>query len=331
MKFNMRLFRNRGIYFVEIERGKTRSLKTRDGKRALSRFREIEKEAIKGRLLELERASRITLSDFIKRYIKYREELKDLSSETIKKDKAVLKLLEDVEGDKLLISVDLDKFKNVCLSRKVKKISINGYLRHIKTAMKWAVDESYLKKLPKFSMYKNIKKQESELLTHILEPAEIRNFLRTAYKRNRAFGNYCLVTLYTGGRRRESLNIRYEKTDFKNDRITLTGKTGSRTIPMLRPVKIVLEKDKKDIGRIFPDWHPDTITHWVQTALTDAGIVGHRLHDLRHTAATYLLKNGVSLETTQRILGHSQISTTQLYAQVLDEIMKSEMRKLKFK
>lgn len=90
-------------------------------------------------------------------------------------------------------------------------------------------------------------------------------------------------------------------------------------------------RNKKDIGRVFPEYHPDTVTHWVQAALNDAGITGHRLHDLRHTAATYLLKNGVSLEVTQRILGHSQISTTMLYAKVLDEIMKSEMKKLKFK
>jgi len=331
MKFNMRLFQNRGIYYVEIERGKTKSLKTRDGKRALSRFKEIEKESIKGRLLELEKASRITLPEFIKEYIFYREELKDLSTETIKKDKTVLKLLQDVEGDKLLISVDLEKFKTVCLSRGAKRISINGYLRHLKTAFKWAVEKHYLKKLPKFTMYKKIKKPETELLEHILDPEEIKNFLKKAYKRSRAFGNYCLVTLYTGGRRRESLDIRYEKTDFKNDMITLTGKTGSRTIPMLKPVKIVLQRDRKDIGRMFPDWHPDTVSHWVQGALVDAGITGHRLHDLRHTAATYLLKSGVALEVVQRIMGHSQISTTMLYAKVLDDIMKSEMKKLKFK
>lgn len=160
----------------------------------------------------------------------------------------------------------------------------------------------------------------------ILEPDEIKVFLRKAYKRSRAFGDYCLVTLWTGGRRRESLNIEYQKIDFQNDRVTLTGKTGSRTIPMLRPVKIVLQRDKKDIGRVFPNWHPDTVSHWVKSCIND-----HRLHDLRHTCATYLLKNGVSLETVQRILGHSQISTTQLYAKVLDDILQKEMLKLQFK
>jgi site-specific recombinase XerD len=99
---------------------------------------------------------------------------------------------------------------------------------------------------------------------------------------------------------------------------------------MLEPVKNALEPIQKDIGRVFPSWHPDTVSHWFKKILILSGIPNHHLHDLRHTCATYLLKNGVSLETVQRILGHAQISTTQIYAKVLDEILQKEMRKLKF-
>jgi integrase len=45
-----------------------------------------------------------------------------------------------------------------------------------------------------------------------------------------------------------------------------------------------------------------------------------RLHDLRHTAATLLLANGVPLVTVSKILGHSSPSVTaQIYAHALDE------------
>jgi len=43
-----------------------------------------------------------------------------------------------------------------------------------------------------------------------------------------------------------------------------------------------------------------------------------------------MLKSGIPLPVVQQILGHSQISTTQIYATVLDEMKQTEMMKLKF-
>lgn len=43
-----------------------------------------------------------------------------------------------------------------------------------------------------------------------------------------------------------------------------------------------------------------------------------RFHDLRHSAATYLLSQGVPLRVVQEILGHSQIALTIRYQRVLD-------------
>lgn len=56
-----------------------------------------------------------------------------------------------------------------------------------------------------------------------------------------------------------------------------------------------------DRGRIHLNWTP---------ALKKAGLARIRLHDLRHTAATLMLQEGVHPKVVQEMLGHSSISVT---------------------
>jgi integrase len=76
------------------------------------------------------------------------------------------------------------------------------------------------------------------------------------------------------------------------------------------------EGDRLDLvfttGRGTPH-HPDNLGNYLERALRRAGLEPRRFHDLRHTAATLMLEDGIDMRHVQAILGHADVATTLRY------------------
>jgi len=130
------------------------------------------------------------------------------------------------------------------------------------------------------------------------------------------------MLLLTGARRREVLHARWHDLDLAQRlwriEFNMTGKT--RHVPLSQGALSLLAKlpRKEDNDYLFPN--PKTgkpfvsIFHSWDTARQKAGLKDVRIHDLRHSFASYVINQGHSLYEVQKLLGHTQVKTTQRYA-----------------
>ncbi|MCP4352622.1 MAG: tyrosine-type recombinase/integrase [Desulfobacterales bacterium] len=320
----MRLFKRGNTYYIEFERSNKRSLHTSDEREAKRLFKIAKQEWLKGKIIKLNETDRITLNRFMEEYLKSRRH--DLSSSTLRMDSIALRSFADSVGDiplRLINETHIEKFKSDCLARGVKKISVNSYLRQLKASLNNALDKGYIKakiKIKKFRIGKRLPK--------ILTSAEIKMISGYSAGHDPEMYRYIIFALWTGCRREEIRNLTWQKTDGDTARIIGKGNR-ERIIYLLEPARDAMG-EPKDIGPMFAQIHPDTITHRFKAICRACGIEDVHFHNLRHSSATKMVESGIPLEVIQKILGHSDIATTQIYAQIFDKTVKQEMQKLKF-
>ena len=98
-----------------------------------------------------------------------------------------------------------------------------------------------------------------------------------------------------------------------------TQKTGTYAIIPISEEAFSLLGERKE-GRIFDDLHRNTLSRRIGRWVKAAGIDKHiTFHNFRHTYATILASNGTSIYTVSKLLTHSNVTTTQIYADIVDE------------
>ncbi len=155
-----------------------------------------------------------------------------------------------------------------------------------------------------------------------------------------------LELLYaTGLRVSELVSLNVQDIDLQESYVRCWGKGSRERIAYLYPkalselkeylagARVVLLGARKNEHALFVNHRGERLTRqWVwnilKTYSKKAGI-DERItpHTLRHSFATHLLQNGASLRHVQELLGHSSISTTQVYTHLTDSHLRQEYEK----
>lgn len=197
---------------------------------------------------------------------------------------------------------------------KVKPATINRELACLKhmfsLAIKWKMaDENPVKEVQLF--------QEQQIEMRILTREEIERLVANTSPRLQPI---LLIALNTGMRKGEIIRLRWHDIDLDN-RLFFLKQTKSNK-PRKIPISDYLAGVLSSIGRSpeFVFVNPKTskpisdLQTGFKAACRRAGISDLRFHDLRHTAATYMVTGGIDLVTVKEILGHATIQMTMRYA-----------------
>jgi integrase len=268
----------------------------------------------------------------------YRAEKEKTGQSTRFADKIAdtMKHLSAYKGDKVIMAqVDKDFCKGYIeylrAFRKpngepLKDFTLHTYYKMFSCALNMAVREDVIPMNPFTKLDPKAKPQAPESTREFLSVDEVKALIKTdckndVIKRAFLFSCFCglrhsdLMALTWGDIEKNGtdtfLNIIVKKT-AKPLRLALSP-TALRWLPNTEKAK---PTDKVFVLPKMPHYHNRVLKKWAK----DAGITKTvSFHVARHTFATLELTAGADIYTTSKLLGHSNVKTTQIYAKIIDK------------
>ena len=264
---------------------------------------------------------------------------KNYSKYTIVNYKLDLEDFQKFLGDSPLEKVDylvLRKYLAILKGKNLKSRTVGRRLSSLRSFFKFLLREGYLKSNPIAGL--SSPKQEKHLPMFLTEEEVVKLLAAVKPEGERGFRDSAVIeTFYsTGIRVSELVGLNIEDVDFIAGAVKVLGKgRKERIVPIgdqaLSTIRVYLEKRKKtqDTGALFLNKNGKRITDrgirnvidkYIRIASIRHGV---SCHTLRHSFATHLLNRGADLRSVQELLGHVNLSTTQIYTHLTTEKLKS--------
>ena len=259
----------------------------------------------------------------------------------------ILQFLVFLEKNKKKIneitSIDIEKFTSKFTTQGLEKSTISRKMSALSHFFIFLLEENIIKSNPihELDLPKQIKK-----LPKILSVDQVEKLIKSSREDQSVNGirlNTMIEILYaTGIRISELVEMKLSATYAEKNFLLIQGKGNKER---LVPISENTEDKIKDYLKIRNEFiNNDTDSKWLfpskqsskghitrqrfnqllQTLCERVNLNNIRIspHKLRHAFATHLLANGVDLRSLQQMLGHADISTTQIYTHVLKDRLK---------
>jgi integrase/recombinase XerD len=260
-----------------------------------------------------------------------RQEYKILSNFITKKRGTVDKLLKDIAVD------DLKAYFRAKLHRGNKPQTILATFKAVNAFFNWCIGEDYLEHNP---MNKVERPKQPKLMLKGFTNHEVKEMIDSFSTKTyiEARNKTIIAMLADTGLRAIEIRTFKVKTIIDKDDLVVMGKGNKeRHVPITPALKKFLIKYERQKAKYFKDFASTADNYFLNytggeishTALWNiireagkrANVEDARVspHTFRHYYAVNALLNGKDLYTLSRLLGHSDVSTTQRYLQTLDD------------
>lgn len=217
-------------------------------------------------------------------------------------------------------------------TRPISPSTINRELDLLSAAMNYARVE-WEWDIPNPTLGVSLPEPEGRL--RYLSKEEYTRLLDAAKSNKRAphLADFIRLAVNTGMREQEMLGLTVERVDLKQNLLKLEGKDTKskrrRYIPINQETRQAILNRLRFRAEHCPNspWlfcHKDgeriqAVQTSFERARSVAALPGFRIHDLRHTCASWLVMEGVSLYFVKELLGHASVETTERYAHLAPE------------
>lgn len=273
----------------------------------------------------------ITLNEFYNEYLKHMKiHCEDSSISNLEaaykkfnlKDKPIRKVRK----------IDAQKAVDNLINEGLKKSTVNLYIKNMKALFNSAINDY---NIISYNPFNNLKlpSEKTETNKRALSDDEVKTIL-SDFKGSKYY-LVVLLSLKCGMRLGEILGLTWDNVDLKENKIhvvqqykkingkyqigTLKSKNSNRIIPIPKEVAAALKgvKIRYTDNRIVNFKNNSLSTH-LNKELKKYNIT---IHELRHTYATTLIKNGLDFKTVAKLLGHDVEQTMKTYSHVTTDMM----------